>query len=97
MFKLDEKVVEVKPQGSWHSKSGQSLIAAAREGIGVVRTANFYAKKALSCGEVVELLTDWTREKTAVWIVYPSGRHLPQRVTCAIHFLLDDFRDHQSL
>jgi len=97
MFKLDEKVVEIKPQGSWHSKSGQSLIAAAREGIGVVRTANFYAKKALACGEVVELLTDWTREKTGVWIIYPSGRHLPQRVTCAIHFLLDEFRDYQSL
>ncbi|SDZ74483.1 DNA-binding transcriptional regulator, LysR family [Desulfuromusa kysingii] len=96
-FKLDGNVIEVKPHGSWHSKSGQALIAAAREGVGVVRTANFYAKEALARGEVVELLTDWTREKTRVWIIYPSGRHLPQRVTAAIHFLLDEFRDHDYL
>ena len=93
-FTQGDKTVEIKPQGSWHSKSGQALIAAAKEGLGVARTASFYAEKALAAGDVVEILTDWTREQTRVWIIYPSGRNLPQRVSCAVNFLLDDFRDH---
>lgn len=92
-FTQGDKVVDIKPQGTWHSKSGQTLIAAANEGLGIVRTASFYAEKALAAGDVVEILADWTREQTRVWIVYPSGRNLPRRVSCAINFLLDDFRD----
>lgn len=86
--------IEIKPEGSWHSKSGQALIAAAKEGLGVARAASFYAEKALSAGELVEVLSDWTREQSRVWIIYPSGRNIPQRVICAVNFLLDDFRDH---
>ena len=92
-FTCGEKVVEIKPQGTWHSKSGQALVAAATEGLGIVRTASFYAEKALAAGVLVEVLSDWTREETSVWIVYPSGRNLPRRVSCAINFLLDGFRN----
>jgi len=91
-FKCGETAIEMKPQGTWHSKSGQALIAAAVEGVGIVRTASFYAKKVLAAGEVVEILSDWTREEVSVWIVYPSGRNLSRRVSCAINFLLDTFR-----
>ncbi len=87
------RTIDIKPNGSWHSKSGQVLIAAAKEGIGVVRTATFYAEEALAAGDLVELLPDWTREKTDVWIVYPSGKNLPNRVSCAINFMLDGFRE----
>jgi DNA-binding transcriptional LysR family regulator len=69
------------------------LIAAAKEGLGIARTASFYAEKALAAGVVVELLADWTREETRVWILYPSGRNLPRRVSCAINFLIDTFHD----
>lgn len=92
-FTCGKKIVEVKPQGTWHSKSGQALIAAAIEGVGIVRTASFYAEKALFAGTLVEVLSDWTREETSVWIVYPSGRNVPRRVSCAINFLLDAFRN----
>lgn len=92
-FTRKEKVIEFVPQGTWHSKSGQVLISAAKEGLGVVRTASLYAEKALACGDVVEILTDWTSEKTHVWVVYPSSRNLPRRVNLAISFLLDTFLD----
>jgi DNA-binding transcriptional LysR family regulator len=69
------------------------LIAAEKEGIGIVRTATFYAEESLAAGELVKVLPDWTREKTDVWIVYPSGQNLPNRVSCAISFMLDSFRE----
>ncbi len=87
------RTVEIKPNGCWHSKSGQILISAAKKGLGIVRTATFYAEEALAAGELVEVLPDWTREKNYVWIVYPSGRNLPRRVNCAIDFMLDSFRE----
>lgn len=92
-FSQGGRTVEIKPQGALHIKSGQALISAAAEGLGVVRTASFYADKVLAAGNVVEVLPDWTREKTPVWIVYPSGRNLPRRVSCAINFLLDAFQE----
>ncbi len=93
VFSQRDKIVEFVPQGTWHSKSGQALIAAAREGLGVVRTASFYAENALASGDLVEILTDWTSEKTPVWIVYPSSRNIPRRVSYAINFLIDAFRE----
>jgi len=92
-FSGAERTVEIKPTGSWHSSSGQALIAAAKEGLGIVRTASFYADQALAVGELVEILTDWTREQTVVWIVYPSSANLPHRVSCIINFMLEEFRD----
>lgn len=87
-----EQKREFKPKGSWHSKSGQALIAAAREGLGIARAASFYAEPALAAGQLVELLSDWTREETGVWIVYPSNTNLPHRVSCAINHMLAEFR-----
>ena len=89
----DGRTIEIKANGSWHSKSGQVLISAAKEGLGIVRTATFYADEALATGDLVEVLPDWTREKTHVWIIYPSGRNLPRRVSCAINYMLDYFRE----
>lgn len=91
-FCCDEQRVAIKPRGSWHSRSGQALIAAAKQGLGVVRAASFYAEQALATGALVELLTDWTRELTGVWIVSPSGVNVPHRVGCAINFMLEEFR-----
>lgn len=93
IFTQGSRNIEIKPEGNWHSKSGQVLISAAREGLGIVRAASFYAEQALAAGDVVEILPDWTREKTPVWIVYPSGRNIPRRVSYAINFLLDNFRE----
>jgi DNA-binding transcriptional LysR family regulator len=93
-FTQGNKSVEINPTGPWHSKSGIALIAAAKEGLGIARTASFYAEKDLAAGNIVEILTDWTREKSRIWIVYPSGRNLPRRVSCAVNFLLDEFHDH---
>ncbi len=85
---------EIAPAGTWHSKSGQALIAAASEGLGIARTASFYAEEALSQGTVMEVLPDWTREMTPVWIVRPGAGTLPRRVSSAINFLIDTFREH---
>lgn len=92
-FKHKEESYDFIPQGTWHSKSGQALIAAAKEGLGIVRTASFYAKEALVAGDVVEVLPDWTREKTPVWIVCPSSSNRPRRVNSAINFLVDTFKE----
>lgn len=91
-FKRGTSNLEIRPLGTWHSKSGQALIAAALEGVGIVRVASFYAREALAAGTLVELLGDWTREHTPLSIVYPSGRHLPRRVSCAVNFLLEEFQ-----
>lgn len=93
IFTQGNRSIEIKPEGNWHSKSGQVLISAAREGLGIVRAATFYAEQALADGGVVEILPDWTHEETPVWIVYPSGRNIPTRVSYAMNFLIDNFRE----
>ncbi|RMF44366.1 MAG: LysR family transcriptional regulator [Deltaproteobacteria bacterium] len=86
------EVADVIPRGNWHSKSGQVLVAAAAQGLGIVRVASFYAAEALASGALVEVLHEWTRALTPVWIVHPSGRHVPHRVQCAMRHLLEAFR-----
>ncbi len=82
-----------KTTGELAQQKWPGLITAAAQGLGIARAASFYAERALADGEVVEILSDWTREKTPVWIVYPSGRNIPRRVSCAVNDLLDHFRE----
>ena len=91
-FEQGQETVAIKPSGRWHSKSGQTLIYAASLGLGIVRTASFYASEALKNGRVTEILPEWTRRETPVSIVFPSDRNLPHRVRIAMNFLLEDFR-----
>jgi DNA-binding transcriptional LysR family regulator len=88
-FKYPDRVQEIKVRGTWKSNNGRVLVAAARQGIGVVRFSEYYLEALVSSGELEIVLQDYEVDDAATWIIYPNRRHLPTRVRYLVEFLLD--------
>ena len=88
-FKYPDRIQEVKVRGTWSSNNGRVLVAAARQGIGLVRFSEYYLDLLLQGGELEAVLEDYEIEDAATWIIYPNRRHLPTRVRYLVEFLLD--------
>jgi DNA-binding transcriptional LysR family regulator len=89
-FKYPDRIQEVKVRGSWSSNNGRVLVAAARQGIGVVRFSEYYLEELINAGELDILLQEYEVDDAATWIIYPNRRHLPTRVRYLVEFLLEE-------
>lgn len=76
-------------RGRYRASSGQSLLDAARRGLGIAQLADFYVEAALAAGELVSLLDDWRYQHGAVWLVYPQSRHLSPKVRQLADYLVN--------
>ena len=88
-FKFPDSIHEVKVRGTWSSNNARALVAAACQGIGLVRFADYYFDAVLEQGKLEVVLEDYEVDDAATWIIYPNRRHLPTRVRYLIEFLLD--------
>ena len=89
-FKYPDRIQEVKVRGSWTSNNGRVLVAAAREGHGVVRFSEYYLEAHLQSGELEVVLEDYEIDDAATWVIYPNRRHLPTRVRYLVEYLLSE-------
>lgn len=85
------KVHSVKVPARLRANNGDVLLRAALDGLGVVVSPTFIAHRALAAGQLVPLLPDYQAPGTSAYAVYPSRRHLPQRVRALIDFLAQRF------
>ncbi|MEE9575494.1 MAG: LysR substrate-binding domain-containing protein [Gammaproteobacteria bacterium] len=89
-FKYPDRFQEVKVRGSWSSNNGRVLVAAARQGIGVVRFSEYYLEELINTGELEIILQEYEVDDAATWIIYPNRRHVPTRVRYLVEFLLEE-------
>lgn len=84
----------VRVSGRLRSDSGEMLLYAALEGQGLLRTSLGRVGEEIAHGALVRVLADWTiAEESAVWAVYPSGKHLLPKMRVLLDFLADWFRE----
>ena len=83
-------------RGSWTSDSGRSLVAAACEGIGLIRLTDYYVQAEIDRGDLQVVLEAYEVQDAATWILYPERRHLPSRVRLLIDFLVEALQERHS-
>ncbi|MFT7771637.1 LysR substrate-binding domain-containing protein [Roseateles sp.] len=71
----EEQVVVQAPSGVAVNESTAHL-SVLLAGLGVGQTFRFMVAPHLASGALVALLTDWTRARHPMHLIYPSGRHL---------------------
>ncbi len=85
---LDNKNVKtLKVSGRIHCNSGFALLNASVRGLGLVQLPDYYVKKALDSGELVEVLSDYRDEREGIWALYSHNRNLSPKVRLLIDFL----------
>ena len=71
---------DVRVTGSLHANSAETLVAAAIAGLGIVCEPDFLVEDAIAQGKLVPVLPKFEASRGDIWAVYPSHRHLSQKV-----------------
>lgn len=81
--------VTVTTRPIMRSNNGETCIAAAVAGEGVILQPGFLVQPYLADGSLTELLPDWQAPTLGIHAVYPSRRHLLPKVRVLIDFLAE--------
>lgn len=65
------------------------LLEAVRHGAGIGLLPTFLTPSALTAGELVRLLPQWSTRTGYLWLVVPALRHVPRKVAAFRDFLLE--------
>ena len=82
---------DVRVHAALLASSGDFLLAAAIQGLGIAVEPTFTAGEAISRGDLVPLLTEYQWPVSPAWAVYPPTRHLSYRVRAFIDYLAEHF------
>ncbi|MDB6051557.1 MAG: LysR family transcriptional regulator [Pseudomonas sp.] len=74
-------------QGNWRCNSGQAVLDAALQGIGLCQLPDYYVLEHLNSGRLIPLLDAHQPPNTAVWALYPQQRHLSPKVRKLVEHL----------
>ena len=86
-FREGEREIAFKPQGRFRCNSGQAVLDATLQGLGICQLPNFYVDHAIADGRLVPLLEDANPADEGVWAVYPHLRLLPAKVRLLVEHL----------
>ena len=81
----------VRVRAAMQTNNGDTAVAAARSGLGIVWQSTFLVGPDLRVGRLVPLLPGWRVPDIDILAVYPSCRHLSAKVRAMIDFLADEF------
>lgn len=82
-----------RPEIRMRANNGEILLQAALDDLGIAVLPLFICYRELSAGRLRQLLPGYHTEESAAYALYPSRRHLPQRVRLLIDFLAERLGD----
>lgn len=81
----------VRVTGTLHANSGDFLVGAAIEGLGIAFEPDFMVGDALRAGQLVRVLEDYEAPEVGIHAVYPTRRHLSAKVRTFVEFIGERF------
>ena len=92
-FKSGGRTVDIRASGGFSANSGDALMNAARDDMGLVLAPEWLVGPALANGELVEVMPDHppVPERTPLYAVHPYQRFVPPKVRAFVDFLAKRF------
>jgi DNA-binding transcriptional LysR family regulator len=87
-FRKEGETVEVTGRYILSVNDARSYVTAALAGLGVAQLPHFMVPNELADGRLVPILSDWNIEPIPLYIVYPSNRHLSNKVRVFVDWLV---------
>lgn len=90
LFYQNGKEIELETYGGIEcAEDILGTVTLARHGAGLIQTMRAFIEEDLATGKLVEVLHDYAGRTRPFSLLYPSARHVPQRVRLLIDFLLE--------
>jgi DNA-binding transcriptional LysR family regulator len=80
--------------GRLQANSGEALIAAAIQGLGITRAPTFIAEQAVRKGDLEMLLRGFPTPELGIYAIYPGNRYVPYRVRALVEYLAERIGPH---
>ncbi len=92
-FRLGKGTLNVRVSGSLFADDGESLVAAAMAGLGLILLPAWLVGVELGEGRLLEVLPEFQiiPKDTPLYALYPHQRHLPPKVRVFIDLLVERF------
>jgi len=90
-FRVEGKRRDVMLPATVTVTTGETMVAAAREGLGLIQVPRYRLGADLAAGRLVEILADFPPESMPVHVLYPHSRQLSPRVRVFIDWLAGEF------
>ncbi|MBB3316945.1 DNA-binding transcriptional LysR family regulator [Rhizobium sp. BK181] len=87
-FRKDNEDLEINPRYLLSVNDSRTFVTAALRGLGIAQLPRFMIRDALTKGDLVEILPEWSREPLPLYIVYPPNRHLSNKVRVFVDWLV---------
>ena len=89
-FKTGGRALDIRASGSFNANSGNALINAARDAMGLILAPEWLVGPALANGELVEVLpgNPPVPDRTPLYAVHPYQRFVPPKVKTFVEFLV---------
>jgi DNA-binding transcriptional LysR family regulator len=81
--------IEIHPRASLTVNNSLLIRSALIDGAGIALIPDFIVRDDISTGAVVPILTEFEWEPFGIFVVRPSDRRLPRRVSLFIDFLAE--------
>lgn len=79
-FDVDGVSRTYRPNGRWRCNSGDAVLEAAMQGVGICQLPEFYVLPRLADGSLEPLLESSRPKDEPIWAVYPQRRYLLPKV-----------------
>lgn len=83
----------VKVNSRFTANSGEIILDAAIEGLGITCEPSFIVHEAIQNGQLIPVLTEYQWYNMGIYFAYPRRQHRPARVKAFTDFLLQHFGD----
>jgi DNA-binding transcriptional LysR family regulator len=90
-FVVDGAVRNVTLPATVAVNGAETLVAAARMGLGLIQAPLYHLEADIARGTLVEVLASWRPTPTPVSLLYPHNRHLSPRVRVFVDWLVRIF------
>lgn len=90
-FTIDGKIRNITLPAAVSVNGAESLVAAARLGLGLVQVPRYHIETDMQSGALIEILPDFPPSTSPVSLLYPRSRQLSPRVRVLIDWIVREF------
>src|SRR5690606_7537150 len=90
-FRANDKDIDIETHGNIEcAEDVLGVVTLAQHGAGLIQVCRFFVEEDLAAGRLVEVLQEYRGRTRPFSLLYPSARHVPQRVRLLMDFLLKE-------
>ena len=88
-FQIDDTTEYITIAGRLKANSGDALLAAAIDGLGISLAPTFIAERAVRKKQLEILLRQFPTPELGIYAIFPSNRYVPHRVRTLVDYLAE--------